>query len=1000
MAPDLLGIFLVQTTALGVLLICGLLVYRVFPQRYLLLWNAGWLLYLAHLAVSARPDWSAGLLALGLLLAAQAVQAGAVGTAAGQAASFRWLAPVAVAAFLVEALVWSAYPGARSWPCLIGYLLLGLIAATWMLQYGRRHHGLGPTLLTIALLLRLIHLPDLLRFQPLLRFFIPEAASSVLAMLSMLVLALDATRQHLRCSAAPGLIAAAGTDYTAPGRSGPGDPRKIAAEIQRVFEPAFSSIHLLEPGAPPDPEAEFLLAALPRPPSGQPLYTTVLDPEKGQEAAAWLKQRRLRWAVVVPIVHSRLAENALAGVFVLGYRARRWISPETMKALMIAGRQLGIVLENSRLLQQLGHAYREWVNTMDAIGDLILVHDPQYRIQRVNRALAGRSGYEPTAMIHRLCREVLPQASGSPWQDCPFCELPPRGDTFDESLHGYFLVSTTRYPPEDPTWILHVVKDITERKQAEEKYRTMFEKVHEGVFISTPAGRFIDLNDAMARMLGYERDELLAVHTPSLYCSEEDRKRYLQEMEAEGYVSDYEVRLRRKSGEAMIGLETSFATRDKSGRIVQLQGFLLDITARKKAEEELHQHVASLSAVNRLAERLTGSLDAQELLKIVVGELRSIFPFDTVAGYLINAEKKTAVRIAGEGFGQPDGAQALPLSDKFLAALEADRRAVVPLSELPPASPDVAALQQAEGLRSVVCLPLRGEQLLGGITLGWRTERQLTRAEENLLGAIGRQLNAALENAGLYQQARRAYEELRRTQEQLLQSEKMAALGQLVSGVAHELNNPLTAVIGYSQLLAPHVATPQGSDYLNKILHQAHRTHKIIQNLLSFSRQSKPERRLLDLNHLIEEALLLREYDLRRSSVRLERRMAPGLPLVHGDVQQLEQVFHNIISNACEAIQETGSGGALRVSTYAADGNVYAEFADGGPGMIEPARVFDPFYTTKTVGKGTGLGLSICYGIIKEHGGEIVAMNNPGGGATFRVRLPAARSGPTAGPYY
>jgi two-component system NtrC family sensor kinase len=253
-------------------------------------------------------------------------------------------------------------------------------------------------------------------------------------------------------------------------------------------------------------------------------------------------------------------------------------------------------------------------------------------------------------------------------------------------------------------------------------------------------------------------------------------------------------------------------------------------------------------------------------------------------------------------------------------------------------------------------------------------------------------VNNVLSNTLLYEQVKKAFDELQHAQEQLLQSQKMAAVGQLVSGVAHELNNPLAAIIGYAQLLANNV-TPKGADYLEKLLLQARRTQKIIQDLLTFSRQRKSERSVLDVNIVVEGALLLREYDIQSHHVRVERCFSPGLPAVLGDRHQLEQAFLNIIQNACDAILEIGPTGTLEVRTYSSNGaapQVILEFIDDGVGMKDPNRVFDPFYTTKKVGMGTGLGLSICYGILKEHGGEIEAENRTPRGSVFRVRLPAS----------
>jgi two-component system NtrC family sensor kinase len=242
----------------------------------------------------------------------------------------------------------------------------------------------------------------------------------------------------------------------------------------------------------------------------------------------------------------------------------------------------------------------------------------------------------------------------------------------------------------------------------------------------------------------------------------------------------------------------------------------------------------------------------------------------------------------------------------------------------------------------------------------------------------------------LYEETCRAYEDLRRTQEQLLQSEKMSAVGQLIAGVAHELNNPLTAILGYAQLLESEGLAERAQDFVSKLFKQAQRTHRVVQNLLSFARQRKPQAEQVDVAKAIEETLSLRDYDLKVNNIRLEREFEPGVPAVTADPHQLEQVFLNILNNAVDAVLEEGRGGTLKVHLQAKNGQVCAEFHDSGPGIKEPHRIFDPFYTTKSVGKGTGLGLSICYGIVKEHGGEITARNREEGGAVIEVRLPAA----------
>ncbi len=242
----------------------------------------------------------------------------------------------------------------------------------------------------------------------------------------------------------------------------------------------------------------------------------------------------------------------------------------------------------------------------------------------------------------------------------------------------------------------------------------------------------------------------------------------------------------------------------------------------------------------------------------------------------------------------------------------------------------------------------------------------------------------------LLQKSEHSIENLQRLQAQIVQSEKLVSLGQLAAGAAHEINNPLTAILGFSDLLADDDTLPEKARATaGKIREQARRTKTLVGNLLSFARQVPSERTLLDINTVVTNAVQLRGLDLRSSKSRIELQLESVLPGVRGDGNQLMQVFFNIISNAIDAM-ESGGGGVLTAKTIRDRGNVVILFSDTGPGLKEPHRVFDPFYTTKPVGKGTGLGLSICFGIVQEHAGKIFCYNRPeGGGAVFRVELPA-----------
>jgi two-component system NtrC family sensor kinase len=180
----------------------------------------------------------------------------------------------------------------------------------------------------------------------------------------------------------------------------------------------------------------------------------------------------------------------------------------------------------------------------------------------------------------------------------------------------------------------------------------------------------------------------------------------------------------------------------------------------------------------------------------------------------------------------------------------------------------------------------------------------------------------------------------------------------------------------------------QGIEYADKLYKQAQRTHRIVQNLLSFARQHKPERVQVQINQALEETLALRDYDLRMHNIRIHLDLAENLPVTSADPHQLQQVFLNMVNNAVDAILENSADGDLWVRTALNGDRLCIEFTDSGPGVKDASRVFDPFYTTKPVGKGTGLGLSICYGIITEHGGTIQVRNIPTRGASFTIELP------------
>lgn len=228
-----------------------------------------------------------------------------------------------------------------------------------------------------------------------------------------------------------------------------------------------------------------------------------------------------------------------------------------------------------------------------------------------------------------------------------------------------------------------------------------------------------------------------------------------------------------------------------------------------------------------------------------------------------------------------------------------------------------------------------------------------------------------------------------RLHHQLVRSEKLAALGQLVAGVAHELNNPLTGIIGYSDLLADELKQDTAAKRVAKLGHEARRMKRIVDGLLRFARQNNPAMRAADLEAALRDVIQLREYHIRKHNIQMSVHVDPAMPRIAIGEDELKQVLLNILNNAIDAVEESAKR-EIRIAVTSQDNRAVIQFEDSGPGFTDPNRAFDPFYTTKPVGKGTGLGLSICYGIVQECGGEITLANKQPYGASVALELPIA----------
>jgi two-component system NtrC family sensor kinase len=712
------------------------------------------------------------------------------------------------------------------------------------------------------------------------------------------------------------------------------------------------------------------------------------------ESVKLLGAEKLGRFMTVPV----LGKKDPIGMLCLGWSGARQLTPEELEFLQTCARQLGIAIENFRLQEQALRSQRQWRNTFDSVHDIILAHDADYRIIKANQVLLENVGQAAADVIGSTCESVLPHGLGE-WTGCPYCA---RGgeeisEGADPCFGGFSMVSTSSYSEQGSKQkgTIHIVRDITERRSAEEKYRLLFEQVQEGVYVATPRGRLLDCNDAFLHMLGYERrEELLVLNLDEdIRVNAGQREAFRNAIEHNNYVRNFEVTMRRKNGTLLLAAESSFATRDAAGQVERFQGFVLDVTEKRRAEDEMRRRNRELNALNAMAVVATQSFDLDEILNLTLRQVVSLFGVESGAVYLSDSDAPTYRRRATWGprsRGKSRPAE-ISFAEGFGDLVMRSRAEVITAEYLPHLTGAVAEFIRSGSDGSWIWVLFWGKDSpIGIMGLCSHAEHEYSTGEENLLVAISRQLATTIEKVRLYEETCKAYEDLRRTQEQLLQSEKMSAVGQLIAGVAHELNNPLTAILGYAQLLESEGLNERAQDYVAKLFKQAQRTHRVVQNLLSFARQRKPERAEVDIRKVMEETLTLRDYDLKVNNIGVERDLGAEAAMVVADPHQIEQVFLNIINNAVDAVLETGRSGNLKIRVCRENGVVCAQFADDGPGIKDPKRIFDPFYTTKSVGKGTGLGLSICYGIVKEHGGDITAHNAAEGGAVIEVRLPMA----------
>jgi GAF domain-containing protein/ActR/RegA family two-component response regulator len=423
---------------------------------------------------------------------------------------------------------------------------------------------------------------------------------------------------------------------------------------------------------------------------------------------------------------------------------------------------------------------------------------------------------------------------------------------------------------------------------------------------------------------------------------------------------------------------------------------------------QTRQRLRHVEFIREVIEQVLVPLSLVERLNLIARKAADLFDADrAVVGLKPEGQNQLVIR-AGYRLGAGDLGQVVELGEGALGLAAATREGVLAndYASWPGRIRRELNTERVEKVRATIAYPLfiRGE-IIGALSVAYFGDQDRRFVPEDLdrLATLAAPAALAIEHSRLFDELAARVRELQETQAQLVQAGKLSAVGQLVSGVAHELNNPLSVVIGYGQLLKGKPLPPELRGPIDLVVAQGERMAKIVQGLLLFSRQRKPERAPVDVPAVIEQTVALRTTRLRLSGIRVVTECAPDLPAAEGDVNQLQQVFLNLLLNAEHAILAVGKGDTIRIRAYERVESdrrwVVVEFEDNGPGIPSEVmpRIFEPFFTTKKVGEGTGLGLSVSYGIVQQHGGRLTGESLPGR-TVFTVELPTTAAVEAAAP--